>query len=308
MRVFVTGAAGWVGSAVTKELIQHGHKVLGLARSVEPAEKITKVGGEVLRGDLEDLESLKKGAQETDGTLHLAFIHDFTNMKHATAVDRAAISALAEVVAGTGKPLIITSGSLIVANLGGAVATEETDIDRSVPWIDRWKSEDLILSLSKEKDVKGMVVRLTPTVHGDGDKGFVPGLIGSARKNGAAIYVGDGSARWPAVHRYDAAVLYRLALEKGKAGAIYHAAAEQGIAQKDIEGLIGKVLNLPVESKSLEEALPKLGFFAHVTSMDKPLSSEKTQTELGWKPKELGLLADMEAHYFKESAQSKYQF
>ncbi|KAK4944362.1 hypothetical protein LTR10_016248 [Elasticomyces elasticus] len=307
MRVFVTGAAGWVGSAVTKELIQHGHKVLGLARSDATAEQITKAGGEVLRGDLEDLESLRKGAQETDGTLHLAFIHDFSNMTHATAVDRAAISALGEIVAGTGKPLIITSGSLIVANVDGAVATEDTDIDRNGPF-DRWKSEDLILSLSKEKDVKGMVVRLTPTVHGDGDKGFVPGLIASARKNGAAIYVGDGSAQWPAVHRYDAALLYRLALEKGKAGAIYHAAAEQAIAQKDIQGLIGKVLNLPVESKSLEEALPKLGFFAHVTSMDKPISSEKTQKKLGWQPKELGLLADMEAHYFKETAQSKYNF
>ncbi|KIV86291.1 hypothetical protein PV11_01909 [Exophiala sideris] len=307
MRVFVTGAAGWVGSAVTKELIQHGHKVLGLARSDATAEQITKAGGEVLRGDLEDLESLRKGAQETDGTLHLAFIHDFSNMTHATAVDRAAISALGEVVAGTGKPLIITSGSLIVANVDDAVATEDTDIDRNGPF-DRWKSEDLIISLSKEKDVKGMVVRLTPTVHGDGDKGFVPGLIASARQNGAAIYVGDGSAQWPAVHRYDAAVLYRLALEKGKAGAIYHAAAEQGIAQKDIQGLIGKVLNLPVESKSLEEALPKLGFFAHVTNMDKPISSVKTQKELGWQPKELGLLADMEAHYFKDTAQSKYNF
>ncbi|KAI1615657.1 oxidoreductase [Exophiala viscosa] len=308
MRVFVTGAAGWVGSAVTKELIQHGHQVLGLARSDATAEAITKAGGEVLRGDLEDLESLKKGAQDTDGTLHLAFIHDFTNMAHATAVDRAAISALAEVVAGTGKPVIITSGSLIVADLGGDVADEDTDIDRSVPWSDRWKSEDLILSLSKEKDVKGMIVRLTPTVHGDGDKGFIPGLIAAARKNGAAIYVGDGSAKWPAVHRYDAAALYRLALEKGKAGGIYHASAEQGIAQKDIQGLIGKVLNLPVESKPMQEGLPKLGFFAHVTSMDKPLSSEKTQKELGWHPKEPGLLADMEAHYFKDTAQSKYQF
>lgn len=308
MRVFVTGAAGWVGRAVTQELIQHGHQVLGLARSDATAETITKAGGEVLRGCLEDLDSLKKGAQSTDGTIHLAFIHDFTNMSHATAVDRAAIEAMAEVLAGTGKPLIITSGSLIIANTGGVLATEDNEPDRSVPWSDRWKSEDLIKSLAKEKDFRGMTVRLTPTVHGDGDQGFVPSLIANARKNGAAIYVGDGSARWPAVHRFDAAVVFRLAVEKGNAGAVYHAVAEEGIPQKDIQGLIGKTLQLPVEGKSLEEALPKLGFFAHVTAMDNPVSSEKTRKELGWEPKELGLLADMEAHYFKDTAQSKYQF
>jgi nucleoside-diphosphate-sugar epimerase len=308
MRVFVTGAAGWVGQALVKELLDHGHQVLGLVRNDANAAILTKAGAEVHRGDLEDLESLKSGAKAADAIAHLAFIHDFTNMAHSTAVDRAAIEAMAEAIAGTGKPLIITTGTLIVKT-NGEVATEDSEIERELKMNDRWKSEDLILSLAKEKNIRGMVVRLSPTTHGAGDKGFAAMFVTMARKAGRAVYIGDGSARWPAVHRRDAAVLFRLALEKGASGAIYHAVAEQGVRLKDTMTLIGNRLQVPVESQSVEQAVPTMGFFAYAMVMDKPTSSDKTQKELGWSPKEDGLLADMDKHYFNEGAeQSGYKY
>ncbi|KIW53829.1 hypothetical protein PV05_06241 [Exophiala xenobiotica] len=296
MRVFVTGAAGFIGTATVKELLNHGHQVLGLARSDASADAVAKAGAKPHRGDLEDIDSLKSGAKDADAIIHLGFIHDFSNMAHSTAVDRAAIQAMAEAIAGSGKPLIISSGTLMVAK--GALATEDADIERS-PGFDRWKSEDLIKSLSKEKNIRGMSVRFSPTVHGAGDKGFAKIFIDMARKNGRAIYTGDGSARWPAVHRTDAAVLLRLAMEKGTSGGIYHAVAEQGIPVKDTMTLIGKRLGLPVEGMSPGEAAAVLGFFAHAMAFDNPTSSEKTQRELGWQPKQIGLHADMEANYFE---------
>ena len=296
MRVFVTGAAGFIGRAVVQELIDHGHQVLGLARNDANADAISKAGAEPHRGDLEDTESLKTAAKAVDGIIHLAFIHDFSNFPKSLSVDRTVIETIGEAIAGTGKPFVIASGTLILP--GGVLATEETGAVLNHPLSERAKSAELIYALSKDKQIRGSVIRLPPTVHGVEDKGFVPNLINIAREKGYVTYIDDGSTRWPAAHRLDAAVLFRLALEKGTAGATYHAVAEQGVAMKDMMTVIGKHLQLPVKSKSVNEAMEAMGFFAHVISRDNPTSSEKTQKELGWHPKNIGLLADIEANYF----------
>ena len=305
MRVFVTGAAGFNGRAVVQELLNNGHQVLGLARSDSSAEILTKLGAEVQRGDLEDLESLKTGAKSADGVIHLAFATNFGDFIKATEVDRAAIQAMGEAIAGTGKPLVYSSGTL--ATVKGQLATEDMESDKSMGMLsERTKSEDLIYALSKEKQIRGSVVRLSPTTHGPGDIGFVPGLMNMAKKNGFVTYVGDGSSRWPAVHVLDAAILFRLALEKGKAGRTYHAVAEQGVPTKSTMEVIGKNLQLPVESKSVDEAAGMMGFLAHLLALDNFVSSQKTQKELGWKPTQPGLLADMEATYFSGDMKSNY--
>ena len=300
MHVFVTGAAGFIGQAVVQDLIKNGHKVLGLARSDANVEAITKAGAEPHRGNLENIESLKSGAKATDGVIHLAFMHDFVDgtpdFAKWNAVDRAAIEAMGEVMAGTGKPLVIASGTLMVP--WGVLATEDTESVRDHPLSDRAKAADIVYALSKEKGIRGSVVRLSPTVHDVGDKGFIPMIANMARGKGVVTYVGDGSARWPTVHRLDAAVLFRLALEKGAAGATYNAVGEQGVPLKDIMTVIGKHLKLPVEGKPVNKAAEAIGFFAHVVGADNPTSSEKTQKELGWHPKQVGLIADMEANYF----------
>lgn len=296
MRVFVTGAAGFIGQAVIHDLLENGHQVLGLARNDAHAAIITKAGAQPHRGDLEDPESLKSGAKATDGVIHLAFVHDFNNFARATAIDRAAIAAMGEALAGTGKPLVIASGTMGLPK--GDLVTEATEPERNNPLTDRVRSEDLVFALAKEKNVRGQVVRLTPTVHGAGDAGFIPILIRGARERGSVVYIGDGSARWPAVHRLDAAVLFRLALEKGAAGKTYHAVAEQGVRMRDIMALVGTHLRLPVEGKSMEEAAGAMGFFAYVVGADNPTSSARTREELGWAPVQLGLLDDMEANYF----------
>jgi nucleoside-diphosphate-sugar epimerase len=296
MRVFVTGAAGFIGRVVVQELLNNGHQVLGLARNDASAEIITKAGAEPHRGDLEDIESLKSGAKAADGVIHLAFIHDFSDFARVTAVDRAAIEAMGEVMAGTGKPLVIASGTLVVPQ--GKLATEDTEPERNTPFSDRARSADLVYAMSKEKQVRGSVVRLPPSVHGAEDKGLIPRMIDLARQNGFITYVGDGSARWPTVHRLDAAVLLRLALEKGTAGATYNAVAEQGVPIKDIMTVISKHLQLPMESKPLNEAVGLIGFLAYPVGSDNPTSSEKTQRELGWQPTQPELLTDMEANYF----------
>lgn len=296
MRVFVTGAAGFIGHATVQELVKNGHQVLGLVRNDAAAEKITKAGAEPHRGDLKDIESLKSGAKAADGVIHLAFIHDFQDFAGSCATDRAAIEAMGEELAGTGKPLLIASGTLSYPK--GALATEDVEPERDHPMSVRVQSADLVHALSKEKKVRGSVICFAPTVHGAGDGGFIPQLINLSRQKGSVVYIGDGSARWPAVHRYDAAVLLRLALEKGTAGATYNAVAEQGVPMKEIMTMVGKHLQLPVEGQSAQDASGALGFFAHVIAMDNPVSSEKTRKELGWEPTQPGLLADMEANYF----------
>ncbi|KEF53319.1 uncharacterized protein A1O9_10767 [Exophiala aquamarina CBS 119918] len=295
MRVFVTGGAGLIGRVLVKELLDHGHQVLGLSRSAANAEALTKAGAEVHQGDLEDLESLKSGARSTDGVIHLAFVHDFSDFARCVNIDRAAIGAMGEAMTGTGKPLIIASGTLAICN--GKLATEDTDPERDNPMAIRYLSADLVYQLSKEKQVRGSVVRLAPVVHGTGDWGFVPMLIGIARKIGYAPYIGDGSERWPAVHKKDAAVVFRLALEKGAFGSTYNAVAEQAIPTKDIMTAIGKRFQLAVKSIPPNEAAETMGIMAHLLALDQPTSSEKTQKELGWKPSQIELLADIEANY-----------
>lgn len=297
MKIFVTGANGFIGKAVVQELFKHNHQVLGLARNDTTKEAFLKIGVEPLPGDLTNLESLKTGAQSSDGVIHLAFRHDIlaTDYVGAAEADNAAVRVMCEALVGTGKPLVIASGTLGLA--GQDPGTEDSSPDRTPPFGQREVSADLVREFSK-KGVRGSVIRLTPTVHGAGDKAFIPMIMDTARKNGVVTYVGDGSARWPAGHRDDAAVLFRLAVEKGTAGAVYHAVDEEGIAWKDIAAVISKHLNIPSEGKSMEEAVKTVGFLAHVQALDNPTSSEKTRAELGWTPTQPGLLADMEANYF----------
>jgi nucleoside-diphosphate-sugar epimerase len=295
MRVFVTGASGFVGSAVVQELISAGHQVLGLARNDAAATKLTAAGAAVHRGDLEDLETLRTGVDATDGVIHTGFIHDFSRFKEVCETDRRAIAAMGAALGGTDRPIIITSGTGLLAN--GQLAVED---NRPAPGQNpRIASEEAADAIAAN-GIRVSVVRLPPSVHGEGDHGFVPMLINIAREKGAAVYKGDGLNRWPAVHRLDAARLFRLALEKGSAGGTrFHGVAEEGVAFRDIAQLIGKGLKVPVESKSVEEAASHFGWFAHFASLDNPCSSKQTRETLGWKPLQPGLLSDIDhAGYF----------
>jgi len=293
MRVFVTGASGWVGSAVVAELIGAGHSVVGLARSDANAEKLAAAGAEVHRGSLEDPDSLKRGAAAADGVIHCAFIHDFSKMVENSAIDRRAIDAMGETLSGSGRPLIATSGVGLLRP--GEVATEEMTRGPE-PHFPR-VSEAAALAFAP-LGVRAMAIRLAPTVHGNGDHGFVPRLVAIAREKGSAGYVGEGLNRWPAVHRLDAARLYRLALEKGAAGAQYHAVAEEGVSFKDIAAVIGKRLGVPVVRVAPGKAAEQFGWFAMFAGMDMPASSAITRKGLGWSPTELGLLADLDQPYY----------
>ena len=294
MRVFLTGATGFIGSAIVKELLASRHEVLGLARSDAAAASLTAAGAAVHRGSLEDLDSLRSGAASADGVIHTAFIHDFSNYAPAAEKDRRAIETRGEALAGSRRPLIVTSGTLIVQPKG-PLATEEDAPNPNFPR----KSEEVVASLAA-RGVNASVVRLAPSVHGVGDHGFVPALIHVAREKGVSAYPGEGHNRWPAVHRLDAARLYRLALEKGKAGASYHGIADEGIPVRHIAEVIGRRLNVPVVSKSGEDAAAHFGWIGRFFAMDGPASSKLTQQWLGWRPVQPGLIADLDgSHYFE---------
>ena len=294
MRVFVTGATGFVGSAVVKELLTHSHQVLGLARSDQGAQALRQAGAGVHYGSLEDLESLRHGAEAADGVAHLAFIHDFSKYQENIDTDQKVIAALNDALAGSGKGLVTTFGMGLLAP--GRTPTEDEAANPAMN--PRAALEPLALAAA-ERGVRASFVRLSPTVHGAGDYGFVPMLIATAREKGFAAYVGDGANRWPAVHRLDAARLYRLALESAAPGTRLHAVAEEGITMRDIARTIGEGLGLPARSLTPEAAAGHFGWLARFVAMDAPASSALTRERFPWQPQEVGLLADLrENGYF----------
>lgn len=288
MRVFVTGASGFIGSAVVDELIAAGHKVLGLARSDAAAASLIAAGADVHRGSLEDLDSLRSGAAAADAVIHTAFIHDFSKFQANCETDRRAIEVIGSALAGSDRPFIVTSGTGI-ARTPGRPTTEEDAPDSEIP---RIASEQAAASV-QALGVRVSVMRL-PQVHDPVKQGLITYLIDVAREKGVSAYVGDGQNRWPAVHRLDAAHLYRLVLEKGSAGARYHAVDEEGVPLRDIAEVIGKHLNVPVVSKSHEEAADHFGWLAHFAAFDIPASSQWTQEQLGWRPRGPGLVSDLQ--------------
>lgn len=299
MRVFVTGATGFIGSAVIKELLKAGHQVTGLARSDAAANSLVAEGVKVHQGDLDDLESLSKGAAESDGVIHTAFNHDFSKYDENCETDRRAIEALGSALVGTDRPLVVTSGTALFNP--GKYATEGESITTAPISISRIATEEAAEFVA-QKGVRVSIVRLPPTVHGDGDHGFVTLLINLARKNGFSAYIGEGRNRWAAVHRDDVALLYRLVFEKyAPPGTKYHGVAEESIEFRNIAETIGKYLNIPVMSKSLNEATNYFGWFSYFASLDCPASSKLTQKTLGWHPVQPTLLTDLESgNYFKE--------
>ena len=296
MRVFITGANGFIGSAVVRDLLDSGHQVLGLARSDTAAAAVHEAGAEVLRGSIEDLETLTRGVEDADGVIHTAYIHDFAQPPEAAAqADRRAIETLAAALGDSGRPLVVTSATGLLGP--GHVATEEDRPHVTEQSHPRANSDLLALELaSRGHNVS--IVRPATSVHGEGDHAFIPTLIETARSKGLSAYVGDGSNRWPAVHRLDAAHLYRLALEHGTAGSVFHAVAEEGIPTREIAETIGRHLDLPVVSIALDDADEHFGWIAMFCAADIPASSALTRERLGWEPVRPGLIADLDAGHY----------
>lgn len=290
MKVFVTGATGFIGSAIVQELITAGHQVLGLARSEQAAQALTLAGAQVHQGSLEDHDSLRRGVEAADGVIHAGFIHDFTRFAENCEIDRQVILALGEALAGSQRPLIVTSG---IGLLTPGQLVHEADVPAPSNPMPRIATEVAATALI-EQGLNVSLLRLPPSVHGVGDHGFVPMLIGIAREKGVSAYIGAGKNRWPAVHRLDAARAYRLALEKARPGARYHGVAEEGVAFRDIAEVIGRRLNLPVTSLTADEASAHFTWFTHFAGLDCPASSQQTRNQLDWNPSQPGLLADID--------------
>jgi len=292
MRVFVTGASGWIGSAVVPELVGAGHRVVGLARSDSAAAGVAAAGAEVLRGDLDDLATLRAGANNSDGVIHLAFIHDFTQFEASVQADARAIETMGAALEGSGRPLVIAAGT---PALPGRVATERDEQVLGSPVAGRFLNARATLDMAA-RGVRSSVVGLPRTVHGDGDRhGFIARLIAIAREKGVSGYVGDGSSRWPAVHVLDAAHLFRLAVEQAPAGSRLHAVGDEGVPILDIAAVIGRHLNLATASAQAED----FGFLGQILAVDQPASSVLTRELLGWQPVQPGLIEDLDkGHYF----------
>lgn len=319
MRVFVTGATGFIGSAIVEELISAGHEVTGLARSAASGKRLRDAGARVLIGTVEDLDTLRRGAQAADGAIHTAFYHKVSHiafgkrigvflggarggimqrfMHAAVETDRRAVEAIGQALAGTDRPLVATFATM--AMRPGVLATEDQPYDPSFFAAPRAETEDVLQRIA-ESGVRTSAIRLPPSVHGAGDQGFVPMLAGIATKKRESAYVGEGTNRWPSVHRQDAARLFRLALESGAAGGTYHGVAEEGIPFKRIAELIGRRLGVPTVSKSATDAGKHFSFLAGFVARDNPTSSQWTRDRLAWSPTRAGLLADLDqADYFK---------
>lgn len=307
MRMFVTGASGWIGSAVVPELIGAGHQVVGLARSDASAAALIAAGAEALRGSIDDLAIVRSAAAASDGVIHLAFKHDlaFTgNFQGAADADRRAVETIGEALAGSDRPFVIASG--VLGLTPGHMATEQDgrDLDSTLEHLPsgprtRQATAQLTLSLAS-RHVRSSVLRLPPTVHGDGDHGFMATLVGIARDKGVSGYIGDGANRWPAAHRLDAARLFRLAVEHAPAGAVLHAVADEGVPIRAIAEVIGRGLDLPVAAIAPEDAGAHFGWMADFIGLDSPASSALTRELLGWQPAHPSLLDDLEqGHYFR---------
>jgi nucleoside-diphosphate-sugar epimerase len=295
MKFFVTGASGWIGSAVTAELLAHGHQVVGLARNDDSAAKITAAGAEVFRGSIDEPDALREPAEASDGVIHLAFNHDFSAHETAIATDRAVMVAILDALAGTDKPFVFASG--VLGRAQGAVATEDMVTDYESLPSPRGLNEKFAFE-STARGVRPVAVAFAPTVHGEGDNGFIATYVAMDRAAGVSGYVGDGSNTWPAVNRADAAVLVRLAAEKAPAGSVLHAVGEEGVSHLAIAEAIGRGLELPVRAFAEGEVPPQFGWLARFLTVDAKASSAITQQLLGWTPTHPGLIDDLEAGYY----------